>query len=99
MFQQTPADFQLKIVNSCKRLDDSLSFTLQVSAIYTGVSQIENMKTQPVTFNLVLENLYFGFLFYQVYKIVIAITVVLFIGYFLWMPFIKKLVIKRSKTE
>lgn len=96
---QTPADFHLKIVNQCKRPDESLSFILQVAAEYTGVSQIKHMEIQPVIYNLVLENLYFGFLFYQVYKIVIAIVVVLGIGYFLWMPYVKSLIMKKSKTE
>ncbi|EPB85000.1 hypothetical protein HMPREF1544_08203 [Mucor circinelloides 1006PhL] len=92
-------DFHLKIVNQCKRPDGSLSFILQVAAEYTGVSQIKHMEIQPVIYNLVLENLYFGFLFYQVYKIVIAIIVVLGIGYFLWMPYVKSLIMKKLKTE
>ncbi|OAC99794.1 hypothetical protein MUCCIDRAFT_113236 [Mucor lusitanicus CBS 277.49] len=92
-------DFYLKIVNQCKRPDGSLSFTLQVAAKYTGVSQIKDMDVQPVVYNLVLENLYLGFLFYQVYKIVVAIIVVLAIGFFLWMPYVKSLIVERPKSE
>lgn len=57
------------------------------------------MEIQPVIYNLVLENLYLGFLFYQVYKIVVAIIVVLGIGFFLWMPYVKGLVMKKAKSE
>jgi type IV secretory pathway TrbL component len=41
---------------------------------------------------LVLETLYLGFLFYQVYKIVIAIVIVLCIGQFILIPYIKKFI-------
>ncbi|KAI8642381.1 hypothetical protein BD408DRAFT_344417 [Parasitella parasitica] len=95
----TPADFRLNIINSCKRADGSLSYTLQVSAKYTGVSQIKEMANQPVIYDLVLENLYLGFLFYQVYKIAIAIIVVLLIGYLLWMPYIRHLITEKPKIE
>ncbi|KAK4512792.1 uncharacterized protein ATC70_003499 [Mucor velutinosus] len=95
----TPADFYLKIFNQCKRPDGSFLFTLQVAAKYTGVSQIKDMEIQPVIYNLVLENLYLGFLFYQVYKIVVAIIVVLGIGIFLWMPYVKSLIMKKAKYE
>lgn len=57
------------------------------------------MEIQPVIYNLVLENLYLGFLFYQVYKIVVAIIVVLGIGFFLWMPYVKGLITKKAKSE
>ncbi|KAI7902169.1 uncharacterized protein BX663DRAFT_561745 [Cokeromyces recurvatus] len=95
----TPADFRLKIVSQCK-VNELLTYTLQVSAKYTGVSNIKGIESQPVTYNLVLEKLYFGFLFYQVYKIVIAISIVLCIGYFVFIPYLKNLIIKTvNKNE
>ncbi|KAI9481328.1 MAG: hypothetical protein EXX96DRAFT_455553, partial [Benjaminiella poitrasii] len=90
----TPADFQLKILNKCKTENNLWSYTLQLSAECTGVSNLKGIEFQPVTYNLVLETLYFGFLFYQAYKIVIAILLVLCIGQFLLVPYIRNLIKK-----
>lgn len=51
-FIQTPADFQLKIINSCRKDNEDLLYVLQVSAQYTGVSQVQGMESRPVTYNL-----------------------------------------------
>ncbi|KAI9335395.1 hypothetical protein BD770DRAFT_402074 [Pilaira anomala] len=88
----TPADFKLKTLRACKSKDTTLSYILEVSAIYTGVSYIKGKELQPVTYDLVLENLYAGVFFYQVYKIVIAIASVICLGQFLLIPYVKQLI-------
>lgn len=44
----------------------------------------------------VLENLYLGVLFYQVYKIVIAIATVIGLGQFLLIPYVKRLILNKE---
>lgn len=41
---------------------------------------------------VVLENLYLGFLFYQVYKVVIAIVLVLVFGQFVVIPRVRSMI-------
>lgn len=41
---------------------------------------------------LVLENLYLGFLFYQVYKVIIAIVLVLVFGQFIVIPKVRSMI-------
>ncbi|KAI7884730.1 uncharacterized protein EV154DRAFT_470822 [Mucor mucedo] len=90
----TPADFKLDIIKACKTKDNTLSYILDVSAVYTGVSHIKGRESSPVIYDLVLENLYAGFLFYQVYKIVIAILSVLVLGHLVIIPAVKDLITK-----
>ena len=42
--------------------------------------------------SLVLETLYFGFLFYNVYKVLLAILVVLLAGQWAILPFVKRII-------
>ncbi|KAI9267240.1 hypothetical protein EDC94DRAFT_602713 [Helicostylum pulchrum] len=92
----TPADFQLKILHACRSSDGTLSYILDVSAIYTGVSYVQGMELQPITFDLVLENLYLSVLFYQVYKITIAIVIVIGLGQFLLIPYVRRLITNKE---
>ncbi|GAA5815029.1 hypothetical protein MFLAVUS_008535 [Mucor flavus] len=93
---ETPADFQLKILHACRSSDGTLSYILDVSAIYTGISYVQGIELQPVIFDLVLENLYLGVLFYQVYKIVIAIVSVIGLGQFLLIPYVRRLITNKE---
>ncbi|OBZ85455.1 hypothetical protein A0J61_06492, partial [Choanephora cucurbitarum] len=83
----TPADFQLKTIERCQHTNH-ISYLLEVSANYTGVSRVKDVELTPVEFHL--ETLYLGFLFYQVYKIVIAMVAVLCLGQFVLLPYLKE---------
>ncbi|CDH48523.1 hypothetical protein RO3G_13478 [Lichtheimia corymbifera JMRC:FSU:9682] len=79
----SPTDFSMTLEDDC---------LLRVEAIYAGVSNIQGMENAPVTFDIVLENLYLGFLFYQVYKVVIAIVLVLVFGQFIVIPKVRSMI-------
>lgn len=79
----SPTDFSLTLENDC---------LLRVEAVYSGVSNIPGMENAPVTYDIVLENLYLGFLFYQVYKVVIAIVLVLVFGQFVVIPRVRSMI-------
>lgn len=49
-------------------------------------------------FYLVLETLYFGFIFYECYKIVLAIIGVLILGQFVVIPKVKELITQKAKV-
>ncbi|KAG2232371.1 hypothetical protein INT48_007386 [Thamnidium elegans] len=92
----TPADFYVQIISACQSSDGTLLYILEVFAKYTGVSHIQGMESRPVIFDLVLEKLYLGVLFYQVYKIVIAIVTVIGLGQFLLIPYVRRLITNKE---
>ncbi|CEG71689.1 hypothetical protein RMATCC62417_07382 [Rhizopus microsporus] len=83
----TPADFYIKTLGTCQG-----DLYLEISAKSTGVSRITQAESEVITFDLVIENLYFGVLFYNVYKLVITISITLFISYFILMPRVKRFI-------
>ncbi|CAO3699465.1 unnamed protein product [Rhizopus stolonifer] len=85
----TPADFDMKILSHCKAKNNSRVYLLSIGAKATGISPIKGIEKDAITFNLALEPLYIGFLFYNVYKIVIAIIIVLGLGLFIVIPRVK----------
>ncbi|EIE88767.1 hypothetical protein RO3G_13478 [Rhizopus delemar RA 99-880] len=88
----TPADFYMRILGNCKNEHGLRTYLLNISAKATGVSAAKNIEKEVVTYNLAMESLYFGFLFYNVYKIVIAIVAVLSLGYFVIIPHVKQFI-------
>ncbi|KAI8090145.1 uncharacterized protein B0P05DRAFT_529546 [Gilbertella persicaria] len=93
----TPADFDIHILNGCQQ-QDGIAYLIQISANYTGISTLQGIASHPITFHLVLETLYLGFLFYQVYRIVMTILFMLLIGYFI-LPFIRQRIVKIVKDD
>ncbi|KAI8388403.1 uncharacterized protein BYT42DRAFT_559949 [Radiomyces spectabilis] len=105
----TPADFSVSLLDPCDALNhpdfplnpkavktatqSTLTKWVLVEANYTGVSNIPLVEYTPVVYDIVLENLYAGFLFHQVYKIVLAIVGVLVLGQWWVIPSLKKLII------
>ncbi|KAI9321054.1 hypothetical protein BX666DRAFT_1851390 [Dichotomocladium elegans] len=79
----SPTDFYLKLEDRC---------LLRVEAVHTGVSSDPAMALAPVIYDIVLENLYLGFLFHQVYKIAASIAVVLLLGQFILLPWVRRFI-------
>ncbi|KAI9494138.1 hypothetical protein BDB00DRAFT_956018 [Zychaea mexicana] len=90
----SPTDFYLKLYRACQ--DNSGSNRnkrlLLVEGDYAGVSNVPGMDLASITYDIVLENLYLGFLFYQVYKIAAAVAVVLLLGQFVILPKIRRVI-------
>lgn len=64
-----------------------------LSTIWVRVYAMQFIPNQDANrIYIVLENLYLGFLFYQVYKIVIAIIGVIALGFFVFIPLVKQLI-------
>ncbi|RCH77901.1 40S ribosomal protein, partial [Rhizopus stolonifer] len=95
----TPADFDMKILSHCKAKNNSRVYLLSISAKATGISPIKGIEKDAITFNLALEPLYVGFLFYNVYKIVIAIIIVLGLGLFIVIPRVKHFIKAKNPHE
>ncbi|KAG2223473.1 hypothetical protein INT45_001221, partial [Circinella minor] len=85
----SPTDFYLTLYRICN--NDNKRYLL-VQGDYAGVSNIPGIESSPVTYDIVLENLYLGFLFYQVYKISAAIVIVLLLGQFVILPKIRQII-------
>ncbi|KAL1933530.1 hypothetical protein VTP01DRAFT_7620 [Rhizomucor pusillus] len=92
-----PTDFELSWIDACKVLPpvlntsetihqdtDKVNGLVSVKGLYTGITHKDAVS--PVTYDIVLENLYSGFLFYHVYKVVLSIASVLCIGYLFIIP-------------
>ncbi|KAI9283178.1 hypothetical protein BY458DRAFT_495699 [Sporodiniella umbellata] len=92
----TPTDFSMKVVGYCKTENKTRTHFLSIGAKATGVSPVIETKKTAITFDLVLEPLYLGLLFYTVYKLVIIISVVLCFGVFVVLPNVKALI--KTKT-
>ncbi|KAI8137259.1 hypothetical protein BJV82DRAFT_718352 [Fennellomyces sp. T-0311] len=85
----SPSDFHLELYPVCN--DDSRRLLL-IKEEYAGVSNIPGMEHASVTYDIVLENLYLGFLFYQVYKVAAAVAIVLLLGQFVLLPKLRKMI-------
>ncbi|OAD80340.1 hypothetical protein PHYBLDRAFT_61391 [Phycomyces blakesleeanus NRRL 1555(-)] len=73
--------------------DFTVNYWVVVTGTHTGVSTIQDTTTiEPVVYNLVLEKLYGGFLFYNVYKIVFLIAGLLALGSWVVVPAIERIV-------
>ncbi|KAI9275667.1 hypothetical protein BDA99DRAFT_496153 [Phascolomyces articulosus] len=96
----SPTDFKLTLYQVCHKDNGNDNKNerriVLVEADYAGVSNIPGMESAPVKYDIVLENLYLGFLFYQVYKIAAAVAVVLLLGQFIILPKVQRIITQAS---
>ncbi|ORZ02940.1 hypothetical protein BCR43DRAFT_430308 [Syncephalastrum racemosum] len=85
-----PTDFSLDLLDICKVEDGTVTWIAQIQTAYAGVSHMPGKEHAPVSYNLVLENLYFGFLFHQVYKVVLIIAALLAFGALYLIPRVQR---------
>ncbi|KAI8997028.1 hypothetical protein BDB01DRAFT_713387 [Pilobolus umbonatus] len=85
----TPTDFTMIPVRVCSTEANTVSYTIKVTGRHTGVSAINREEYAVVLYNIVLDTLYAQFIFSQLYKLVLVILGVSFMGYCYIIPSIR----------
>ncbi|KAG0241935.1 hypothetical protein BGW41_005100 [Actinomortierella wolfii] len=78
--------------------EEETTMFASIKAVYTGISYQRGPDTLPITYNLVLERLYFVVVPYQALKLALAIAVAVVIGFVILVPRIHRYLIHVAAT-